>query len=194
MINQEPKAWLHRNAFNFVNRSWQVSKIEPTNSFDIVKPLFDIGKVFMTDDEYNETVALLDRSGDRGFGRLYEVLGAIKEGVHDARYMFLRKRLFENDDDKLDSEKQFEFALLFMWNDPKKLIEVVEVRHWYVKYKEGKNNTEYNYLALHSYSDSNEKNAFSMDNRKQDATYFESKEEAEEWTTPYTEASFEEED
>lgn len=137
-------------------------------------------RVKMTQAEFDETVVFLDRSGDRAFGRLYEVLTVIKENPGDGRYYNLYRRLFGNADDVIDSEKQYEFATLFMLKNPEETIEIVPDMKWFVRrilpnaggnmlYCNGEGELTYNY-------------------NKEYATQFDTKEEAELWTNPLTEA------
>lgn len=194
MIGKVPSAWLTRNVFNFSNQNWGVTMNEPTGYFDSKKPLYTINQALFSQGEYLEIIDLLGLGTERRYsGDVRELLNHIFGQKNKYPYMY--KRLFGNKKRK-NSEKQFELALLFCWPNPLQLIKVEKEKHWYVKYNSNKNNSAYKYFAFKTYeplSDHEIKNGFSMDNRKSDASYFKTKEEAELWVTPYTEVSFEEE-
>ncbi len=148
-------------------------------------------RVEMTQAEFDEWKELYYRLNEFSFDvhrMLDEILGSI--GVERGIYTELAERVYQDDDFIAISKKQSELINLFINyspDNPEETIEIVPDMKWFVRSKEPDNSSgHYHFRSgvkhFADYYYTKDKN----DNKK--AYAFETKEEAEIWTNPLTEA------
>ncbi|WP_273724232.1 hypothetical protein [Leuconostoc mesenteroides] len=137
----------------------------------------------MTQAEFDEWKELYYRLNEFSFNvhrMLDEILGSI--GVERGIYTKLAKRVYQDDDFMAISKKQSELINLFINyspDTPEKTIEIVPEKKWFVHKKDF--NGDYRFLKISAKD-------LSFNYKKNKAAYFDTKEEAELWTNPLTEA------
>ncbi|WP_273721559.1 hypothetical protein [Leuconostoc mesenteroides] len=140
-------------------------------------------RVKMTQAEFDEWKELYYRLNEFSFNvhrMLDEILGSI--GVERGIYTKLAKRVYQDDDFMAISKKQSELINLFINyspDTPEKTIEIVPEKKWFVHKKDF--NGDYRFLKISAKD-------LSFNYKKNKAAYFDTKEEAELWTNPLTEA------
>lgn len=180
----EPVAYLAKSrksgAVNATVKEWSYHDFEniPLYTKEQLQP-----KVQMTQAEFNEFNKLLLSSAVT----IYEVIDTIyKDNGKMNEFLHLYQRLF-NRNDKLELENQLEFSKLwanFNIDNQEEMIEIVPDMKWFVRSKELETEDgDEHYLFLSgSYLDNLDYLEFDY------AKAFYTKEEAEEWTNPLTEA------
>lgn len=177
----EPVAYLAKSrksgAVNATVNQWSYHDFEniPLYTKEQLQP-----KVQMTQAEFNEFNKLLLSSAVT----IYEVIDTIyKDNGKMNEFLHLYQRLF-NRNDKLELENQLEFSKLwanFNIDNQEEMIEIVPDMKWFVRSKERDDEGDYLFL---SGSDLDDLEYFAFDY----ARPFYTKEEAEQWTNPLTEA------
>ncbi|MBZ1530708.1 hypothetical protein [Leuconostoc mesenteroides] len=183
----EPVAYLAKSrksgAVNATVKEWSYHDFEniPLYTKEQLQP-----KVQMTQAEFNEFNKLLLSSAVT----IYEVIDTIyKDNGKMNEFLHLYQRLF-NRNDKLELENQLEFSKLwadFNIDNQEEMIEIVPDMKWFVRSKEFDDGV-YKVLEdirLDYYEYGN------VENDEEIAEYghrFDTKEEAEQWTNPLTEA------
>ena len=178
----EPVAYMWKNKDDL---AFALSKIEPAGEWDIVTPLYTSEKlhprVKMTQAEFDEFKKLLSV----GISTIYEAFDVIDSDRGETdEFEKLYNRLFTNGVNA-QAKNQIEFSKL--WDSlsnssAEETIEIVPGMKWFVRSKE-KDNGDYQFLAKSRFSDMPRYTIF-----KSCAHRFETKEEAEKWTNPLTEA------
>lgn len=172
----EPVAYIYKDN-DIDNRNVQFG--EPSSMWDSVTPLYTKEqlrpRVKMTPAEFDEFHDLFEKD--------FDLYSAITEISDTNLRTTLYDRLFTGT--QKDKDKQNEFAVLWAsYNplEPEETIEIVPDMKWFVRSKEPEDEDEY-YLFL-SGSDLDDLEYFEFDY----ARAFDTKEEAELWTNPLTEA------
>ena len=178
----EPVAYLAKSrksgAVNATVNQWSYHDFEniPLYTKEQLQP-----KVQMTQAEFNEFNKLLLSSAVT----IYEVIDTIyKDNGKMNEFLHLYQRLF-NRNDKLELENQLEFSKLwanFNIDNPKETIEIVPDMKWFVRSKEPEDDL-LDFIFL-SGSNLDDLDYLGFDY----AMAFDTKEEAELWTNPLTEA------
>ncbi|WP_223335530.1 hypothetical protein [Leuconostoc mesenteroides] len=143
-------------------------------------------RVEMTQVEFDEWKDLYSRFNEFTFN-VQKLLDNILDSIDVGRriYIELAKRVYQDDDYMEISKKQIELINLFFNyspDNPEETIEIVPNKKWFVRSKEPEDEDEY-YLFL-SGSDLDDLDYLAFDY----ARAFDTKEEAELWTNPLTEA------
>lgn len=176
----EPVAWRYKNVNQKV---WCVSQIKPDErAWGIIEPLYTAEqlhrRVKMTQAEFDEFHDLFEKD--------FDLYSAITETSDTNLYNTLYDRLFTGTN--TDKEKQNEFAILWAnYNplEPEETIEIVPEKKWFVRSKERNSEKNYYYFVGKRPDDYWQNYGYKMA-----AKQFETKEEAERWTNPDTEAVY----
>lgn len=186
-MNNKPVAYYNDGTtLYFSNRNLT----EADKSDPLLKPLYTKEqlqpKVQMTQAEFDEWKELYYRVVELSLTAC-KMLNEISDNAHNSigKYTKLAKRVYQGNDFMSVSKKQAELVNLFInynTNEPEETIEIVPNKKWFVISKEPDDEDEY-YLFL-SGSDLDDLEYFGFDY----ARAFDTKEEAEKWLNPLTEA------
>lgn len=182
----EPVAYYRENS-NGIRIYYDKEMLPELDNNDIkVKPLYDKNslhpRVKMTQSEFDEFKKLLSV----GISTIYEAFDVIDSdrGEMD-EFEQLYNRLFTNGVNA-QAQSQIEFSKLWdslSTSSPEETIEIVPDMKWFVRSKQLQNNGFYSYLEVGDYVTPTYDEL-----RLKFATQFDTKEEAELWTNPLTEA------
>ena len=159
----------------------------------MTEPVAYMKRVKMTQAEFDEWKELYYRIIELSF-TTYKMLNEILDSTHNSsgKYIELAKRVYQENDFMSVSKKQAELANLFINyspDNPEETIDIVPDMKWFVRSKE-KHDGVYIILAntnpifvddLYGVAEDDEEIAFK-------APQFDTKDEAELWTNPLTEA------
>lgn len=187
-MSEEMKPLLY--TFRNNDSGWVVSAIKPDSNWDIIEPLYTKEqlqpRVKMTQAEFNEFNKLLSV----GVSTIYDVFELISEDRGETdEFENLYDRLFENSTSE-QAVSQLEFARL--WADfnglhPEETIEIIPEKKWFVRSKLPVKDGWYKWLLELSEDDFNPRYNLGKFVHKW-FFQFDTKEQAEEWTNPLTEA------
>lgn len=147
-------------------------------------------RVKMTKDEFEEWKELYYRVVELSLTAC-KMLNEISDNAHNSvgKYTKLAKRVYQDNDFMSVSKKQAELAGLFVnynTNEPEETIEIVPEKKWFVRSedKDKSGVVSYSFLMV----DEDMKYGWYPFVPKYEATQFDTKEQAEEWTNPLTKA------
>lgn len=184
----EPVAYLNK----YLDNSTNITRYKPENQRLLSSnPLYTAEqlhpRVKMTQAEFDEWKELYYRIIELSL-TAYKMLNEILDSTHNnsGKYTKLAKRVYQDNDFMSVSKKQAELANLFVNyspDNPEKTIEIVPDMKWFVQRNDTKD--RYRFLSKDIVTSDNEFNYSSL---KYSAKQFDTKEKAEKWTNPLTEA------